>query len=208
MSTIQKIVTLLNYPEILDENTYAFSINNQKLYKKWWDNGKDKDSLLVGSISKDISDEIFNLVKNNTENVLINQEANKELIIDGYRVLMVYPPISTTLVIDFYRLGPKGFPWKSVRHCIESKKYFKITKKTLEYKPQYRENTVEESGYDMFIGVKDALHRNLRHMFLVQGVGHSSGDICPVTIYELVGGDCVVVNHDHDFHLLEYLPKD
>ena len=107
INTIERIVGLLDCPEVYEENTYGFAVNGNSLFKKWWNGDEDAKNLHLGEISETVINQIITLIKKAEGCTVSSTEICLEKIIDNYRVMYHLPPTTLDHAISFRRISFK-----------------------------------------------------------------------------------------------------
>jgi hypothetical protein len=204
-NSIDQIVEILRFPELLSESTYAFSLNGESLFKQWWDGEEDAHSLHLGKISKKQFEDIMQIVMSADGEIVSKHVGHIEKIINDFRILALNPPLSAEPHIEFFRLGSIGFPWNNIKRCIDNKWPFILTKEKLLYIQEGFTLKEEPSNYKLLQAVKGAFHRNMKRMELTDGIYQQKQ--VPINSYTLTNGDNVLVYFQSSPVEIHYLPK-
>ncbi|MFC5450823.1 hypothetical protein [Paenibacillus aestuarii] len=202
---IRQIIGILGADELLEPETYGFAINGHKLLKQAWRDHQDTNNLFIGPVLARKTRQIVSMVREAEGQIVAAQEGYLEKIIDNYKVLFFYPPVSQPLTLEFYRLGSEGFPWPEIKACFDHKWPFVLTEKKLCYLHQEYELREGDSDFDTIVDVWNAIHRNKLRLEIVDGIYEGQG--CLVNSYTLTNGDNVLVFMPQGSLEIRYMPS-
>ncbi|MFC6648337.1 hypothetical protein [Paenibacillus rhizoplanae] len=185
---IKKVTELLDVPDLYTSNTYAFTVNGDRLFRQRWEGGRDIRGEFVCSVSLSVLEQIKKVITEAEGETLEQKEGFHEKLIENYRVLNI--SISSPDTINFYRQGTEGFPWPEIKQCMDNKWPFVVTQEMISYLDGGTELKKISSGATLLQDVKSALHRNQKRFEQVKGI--YEGENCYVSSYTLTNGDNVL----------------